>query len=176
MIEYSHLALCVQYDINMDRARKQQNGEGDPQTPTFSCQKQEEVASTPTEATSDATMLEPTNVTEIDASPQYFYSFLCNRWISLTGCIVKFVVMFLVHWQYSLLYIIFGVLIWFYVGKTAPGLNPGIAKNFSIVKYAQYLFGALNGSDVGDLSSRLVVPPMHPPLETESSRLTEENT
>ena len=106
-------------------------------------------------------MLEPTNVTEIDASPQYFYSFLCNRWISLTGCIVKvshcssirnfneyifqFVVMFLVHWQYSLLYIIFGVLIWFYVGKTAPGLNPGIAKNFSIVKYAQCLFGALNG-------------------------------
>ena len=40
MIEYSHLALCVQYDINMDRARKQQNGEGDPQTPTFGCQKQ----------------------------------------------------------------------------------------------------------------------------------------
>ena len=49
--------------------------------------------------------------------------------------LIKVVLMFLIHWSYSLLCIAICIGIWWYIGLTAPGCNPGIASEFSLLTY-----------------------------------------
>ncbi len=58
---------------------------------------------------------------------------------------IKLILMFLIHWGYSLFCILACVGIWFYIGKTAPGVNPGIAAEFSVAKFARGLYARLTG-------------------------------
>ena len=53
--------------------------------------------------------------------------------------------MFLIHWGYSLLCLLVCAGIWFYIGQTAPGVNSGIASEFSIVKFARGVYRHLTG-------------------------------
>ena len=53
--------------------------------------------------------------------------------------------MFLIHWGYSLLCLLACAGIWFYIGKSAPGVNPGIAAEFSLVKFAKGAWAKITG-------------------------------
>ena len=53
--------------------------------------------------------------------------------------------MFLINWYYSLLCIAICAGIWFYIGQTAPGLNQGIAGEFSMVNYCRSVLARVTG-------------------------------
>ena len=53
--------------------------------------------------------------------------------------------MFLINWVYSIVCILLCIGIWFYVGKTAPGINPGIAGEFSLVAFVKTFVAKLSG-------------------------------
>eukprot|EP00093_Oithona_nana_P000924 00924.XXX_192_1541_1 [CDS] Oithona nana genome sequencing. len=146
-IEYSYFALCQQFELNQKRLQnfKTQGS----QSPTFD-QSKLKVSSgdTASVVSEDAAsvdsrgdpiierkgrdeefeeLLEKYNVDEIEEKPRHFYSPFCNRWISLTGCFIKLVMMFLIHWGYSLFCLALCAAIWWYVGHTAPkGMNAGV--------------------------------------------------
>ena len=58
---------------------------------------------------------------------------------------IKLVLMFLIHWGYSLLCIGICIGIWFYIGQTAPAINQGIAGEFSLADYAKTVIAKLTG-------------------------------
>ena len=59
--------------------------------------------------------------------------------------IIKLMLMFLINWVYSIVCILLCIGIWFYVGKTAPGINPGIAGEFSLVAFVKTFVAKLSG-------------------------------
>ena len=118
-------------------------------------------------------LLEKYNVDEIEAKPKNFYSHVCNRWVSLSGVsrfltiffnliivnknpgtnflffyfqfCIKLLLMFLINWGYSLLCIAICTGIWWYIGMTSPGSNPGIASEFSMIAYLHDLIARMMG-------------------------------
>ena len=59
---------------------------------------------------------------------------------------IKLIMMFLIHWGYSLLCIGLCIAIWWYVGHTAPkGINPGIAAEFNLRNYFRRLIAMITG-------------------------------
>ena len=59
--------------------------------------------------------------------------------------VLKILLMFLIHWGYSLLCIILCLGIWYYIGQKAPGGNPGIAAEFSLFAYGKVVVSKLTG-------------------------------
>eukprot|EP00095_Tigriopus_kingsejongensis_P004088 maker-scaffold764_size101305-snap-gene-0.22 protein:Tk04088 transcript:maker-scaffold764_size101305-snap-gene-0.22-mRNA-1 annotation:"solute carrier family 12 member 8" len=201
-IEYAYFVLSMQFDVNQQRLQKYHaNGIA---SPTFDATKKpltngsgrkgsaggSSVGSTDTASSVDshgeakgrneefAELLEKYSVDEIDEKPRNFYSPFCNRWISLTGFVIKMVLMFLIHWGYSCLCILLCVGIWFYIGQGAPGVNSGVAAEFSILDFVKRFMGRVTGGKVnlGKPDQQLVINPIQPTVETRSSHLNEVNT
>uniref|UniRef100_A0A8C6T4G9 Solute carrier family 12 member 8 n=1 Tax=Neogobius melanostomus TaxID=47308 RepID=A0A8C6T4G9_9GOBI len=63
----------------------------------------------------------------INCSRFYF----CNHWLALIGAISSIVIMFVIEWIYALVNISVALVIFFYIGKTSPGLPAGMAARFS---------------------------------------------
>ncbi|EFN67166.1 Solute carrier family 12 member 8 [Camponotus floridanus] len=103
-----------------------------------------------------------------------WYSPLCNRWFSLLGCLVKLLIMFLVHWGYAIVNIIVVFLVWSYVGHANPAVKPGISAEFQFFKWLRTALLRLVGRKVYDYE-QIVVTPVHPGVETCSAQLNEEN-
>ncbi|XP_012542702.1 solute carrier family 12 member 8 [Monomorium pharaonis] len=103
-----------------------------------------------------------------------WYSPLCNRWFSLLGCLIKLLIMFLVHWGYALANIVVIFLVWSYVGHANPAVKPGIAAEFQFFKWFRIALFRIMGRKVYDYE-QIVVTPVHPGVETCSAQLNEEN-
>ncbi|XP_050446468.1 solute carrier family 12 member 8 isoform X2 [Cataglyphis hispanica] len=103
-----------------------------------------------------------------------WYSPLCNRWFSLLGCLVKLLIMFLVHWGYAIVNIVVVFLVWSYVGHANPAVKPGVSAEFQFFKWLRTALLKLVGRKVYDYE-QIVVTPMHPGVETCSAQLNEEN-
>lgn len=103
-----------------------------------------------------------------------WYSPLCNRWFSLLGCMVKLLIMFLVHWGYAIANIVVVFVVWSYVGHANPAVKPGVSSEFKLFKWLKISFLRLMGRKVYDYE-QIVVTPMHPGVETCSAQLNEEN-
>lgn len=205
-IEYSYFALSMQFELNQRRL-KNYHAHGGLQSPTFdrsapekSPQKggsggtrsssigSEEASSVdshgeamPERKARDEEfeeLLEKYNVDEIEEKPKNFYSKFCNRWVSISGFFIKLVLMFLIHWGYSLFCILLCLSIWWYVGHTAPaGINQGIAAEFSLFGYFRNIYARLTGGQVPTASSdQFVITPVHPGVETRSSQMNDVNT
>jgi len=50
-------------------------------------------------------------------------------------CLVKLLIMFLVHWGYAIVNIIVVFLVWSYVGHANPAVKPGISAEFQFFKW-----------------------------------------
>ncbi|XP_076675411.1 solute carrier family 12 member 8 isoform X2 [Andrena cerasifolii] len=103
-----------------------------------------------------------------------WYSPLCNRWFSLLGCLVKVLIMFLVHWGYAIANIVVVFLVWSYVGHANPAVKPGVSSEFKFFKWTRMSLLRLMGRKVYDYE-QIVVTPVHPGVETCSTQLNEEN-
>ncbi|KAL0106451.1 hypothetical protein PUN28_016280 [Cardiocondyla obscurior] len=103
-----------------------------------------------------------------------WYSPLCNRWFSLLGCLIKLLIMFLVHWGYAIANIVVVFLVWSYVGHANPAVKPGISAEFQFFKWFRIAFLRIMGRKVYDYE-QIVVTPVHPGVETCSAQLNEEN-
>ncbi|XP_020283096.1 solute carrier family 12 member 8 [Pseudomyrmex gracilis] len=103
-----------------------------------------------------------------------WYSPLCNRWLSLLGCLVKLLIMFLVHWGYALANIVVVFLVWSYVGHANPAVKPGVSAEFRFFKWLRIATLRLMGKKVHDYE-QIVVTPIPPGVETCSAQLNEEN-
>lgn len=77
---------------------------------------------------SDMTLDPKPDVNEIKCKEIGWYSVITNRWIILTGAIIKLLIMVLVQWGYALSALISVCFLWFYIGQSNPGVFPGISE------------------------------------------------
>ncbi|MEQ2278383.1 hypothetical protein XENORESO_017400, partial [Xenotaenia resolanae] len=59
---------------------------------------------------------------EIQPMRDAFYTKLCNHWLALIGAMGSMLIMFIIQWVYALANILVALLLFFYIGKTSPGL------------------------------------------------------
>jgi len=205
-IEYSYFALCQQFDINQRRLQTYK-AQG-PQSPTFDKtqrnggvdnKRKESVANSSIASDADAAsvdsageiiperkgrdedfeaLLEKYSIDEIEEKPKHFYSYFCNRWLSIFGFFIKVVMMFLINWAFCLFSIGSCFLIWWYVGHTAPkGINPGIAAEFTLLGYLRRVFAMITGKQLPiPKEDQIIVTPMNPGILTKSSQLNDVNS
>nr|CAD7400602.1 unnamed protein product [Timema poppensis] len=110
----------------------------------------------------------------IHSKTNNWYSFLCNRWLSLCGAAVKLLIMFLVHWGYALANIGVVFIVWLYIGHANPAVKPGISAEFKFFTWLKNIFFRLIGKRVQEYE-QIVVTPLHPGVEVISSQMNEEN-
>ncbi|CAH2304975.1 solute carrier family 12 member 8 [Pelobates cultripes] len=111
---------------------------------------------------------------EIQSLSTSFYSKFCNHWVSFLGAIFSVVIMFVIQWIYALVNIGVAVLLYFYIGRVSPGLNPGAAASFSLFSWIQLMAVTVfrKKSSPGE---RIVVTPSFASVGMETTQLTEEN-
>ncbi|XP_044153495.1 solute carrier family 12 member 8 [Bufo gargarizans] len=110
---------------------------------------------------------------EIQSLSSSFYSKLCNHWVSFIGAIVSIVIMFVIQWIYALVNIGVAVLLYVYIGRVSPGLNPGAAANFSFFTWIRHL--AATSFRKKPTQEQFVVTPTFSHVGMETTQLTEEN-
>ncbi|XP_032336727.1 solute carrier family 12 member 8 isoform X2 [Camelus ferus] len=71
--------------------------------------------------------------------PTSFYSRICNPWVSLLGAFGSLLIMFVIQWVYTLVNIGVAAIVYFYIGRTSPGLHLGLASNFSLFRWMKSL-------------------------------------
>ncbi|XP_073408027.1 solute carrier family 12 member 8 isoform X2 [Dendrobates tinctorius] len=110
---------------------------------------------------------------EIQSLSSSFYSKLCNHWVSFIGAIVSIVIMFVIQWVYALANLGVAVLLFFYIGRVSPGMNPGAAANFSFFVWIRLL--AATTFRKKPSPEQFVVTPTFAHVGMETTQLTEEN-
>ncbi|XP_077305879.1 solute carrier family 12 member 8 [Lithobates pipiens] len=111
---------------------------------------------------------------EIQSLSSSFYSKLCNHWVSFIGAILSVVIMFIIQWIYALVNIGVAIILYFYIGRVSPGLNPGAAANFSFFVWVRQLAATICRRKPS-LGERYVVTPTFASVGMETTQLTEEN-
>ncbi|XP_078260706.1 solute carrier family 12 member 8 [Rhinoraja longicauda] len=111
---------------------------------------------------------------EIYTMTRSFYSRFCNRWLSLVGTIVSFLIMFVIHWIYALINIALALLIYLYIGQMSPGLPLGLANNFHFFEWIQATFRDLRRKGSSN-EKQIIVTPSFTGVGMETTQLTEEN-
>lgn len=110
---------------------------------------------------------------EIQSLSSSFYSKLCNHWVSFIGAIVSIVIMFVIQWIYALVNIGVAVLLYVYIGRVSPGLNPGAAAHFSFFAWIRLLATTMFRKK--PTQEQFVVTPTFAHVGMETTQLTEEN-
>ncbi|XP_058510684.1 solute carrier family 12 member 8 [Solea solea] len=112
----------------------------------------------------------------IDIKPMQdsFYAQFFNHWIALIGTLSSILIMFVIQWVYALANIVVAVLLFFYIGKTSPGLPIGIAARFS---FFSWLKSTVKGifRNKGPPQDEIVVTPSLYRVGLKTRQLTEEN-
>ncbi|XP_063788845.1 solute carrier family 12 member 8 [Pseudophryne corroboree] len=122
----------------------------------------------------DSTMKKKSPEFEIQSLSSSFYSKLCNHWVSFLGAILSLVIMFVIQWIYALVNIGVAVILYIYIGRVSPGLNPGAAANFSFFAWIQLLATTICRRKPSH-EERFVVTPTFGCVGMETMQLTEEN-
>ncbi|MED6269511.1 hypothetical protein CHARACLAT_000177 [Characodon lateralis] len=112
---------------------------------------------------------------EIQPMRDAFYTKLCNHWLALIGAMGSMLIMFVIQWVYALANILVALLLFFYIGKTSPGLPIGIAAQFSFFRWLKSILGSLC-SKRGSPRDEMVVTPSLYGIGLKTKQLTEENT
>ncbi|XP_064103654.1 solute carrier family 12 member 8-like [Macrobrachium nipponense] len=112
--------------------------------------------------------------TDITGKPTHWYSYLCNRWLSLLGVGVKLAMMICVHWAYGLVTLTTLLLLYVNIGRAAPGGSPGIATEFVFLRWLKNRFLTCIGQRPAEYD-QVIVTPLHPGVEITANQLTEEN-
>lgn len=102
------------------------------------------------------------------------YLKFCNHWVALIGAISSLVIMFVIEWIYAVANIMVAVVLFFYIGKTSPGLPTGIAGRFSFFTWLKTTLKTI-GRNKGLLQDEIVLTPSPPGVGLKTKQLTEEN-
>ncbi|XP_035860436.1 solute carrier family 12 member 8 isoform X2 [Sander lucioperca] len=111
---------------------------------------------------------------EIKPMKDSLYAKFCNHWVALIGALSSIFIMFVIQWAYALANIVFALVLFFYIGKTSPGLPIGLADQFSLFSW---LKSTLNGicRRKGSPRDEMVVTPSIFRVGLKTKQLTEEN-
>ncbi|XP_056896097.1 solute carrier family 12 member 8 isoform X1 [Takifugu flavidus] len=112
---------------------------------------------------------------EIKAMQDSFHTKFCNHWVALFGALSSILIMFVIQWVYAVANIGVALLLFLYIGKTNPGLPPGIAARYS---FFAWLKSTLSVVFRGKMSHRdeVVVTPSLSSIGLKTKQLTEENS
>ncbi|KAM3862383.1 solute carrier family 12 member 8 [Diretmus argenteus] len=111
---------------------------------------------------------------EIKPMPNSFYGNFCNHWVALLGALCSLVIMLVIQWVYAIANIVVALLLFFYIGRTSPGLPTGIAAGFSFFAWLKSTLRSFGRREAP--REQLVVTPSLSGLGMETKQLTEENT
>uniref|UniRef100_A0A3Q1G3Z2 Solute carrier family 12 member 8 n=1 Tax=Acanthochromis polyacanthus TaxID=80966 RepID=A0A3Q1G3Z2_9TELE len=111
---------------------------------------------------------------EIKPMHDSLYAKFCNRWIALIGALSSILIMFVIQWIYALANILVAVLLFFYIGKTSPGLPIGIAAQFSFFKWLKSTLNSIFRRK-GSPQDEIIVTPCLSGVGLKTKQLTEEN-
>ncbi|KAG1670090.1 Solute carrier family 12 member 8 [Nymphon striatum] len=87
--------------------------------------------------------------------------------------IFNLLIMFLVQWMYALCCLLTIFLIYFYIGRTNPGVTPGIAE-FKFFPWVKKGIFTILGKSSPEYD-QIVVTPNHPGVEVMAAQITEDN-
>ncbi|XP_076026232.1 solute carrier family 12 member 8 [Genypterus blacodes] len=113
--------------------------------------------------------------TEIKPMLDSVYSKFCNHWLALFGVFSSILIMFVIQWLYAVANIVVALLLYFYIGKTSPGLPTGVAARFSFLKWLKSSLQNI-GRMEGSPRDQIIVTPSLSRVGLETTQLTEENT
>ncbi|CAL8371059.1 unnamed protein product [Arctogadus glacialis] len=111
---------------------------------------------------------------DIRATADSSYGIFCNHWVALIGAVCSILIMFVIQWVYALANIMVALVLFFYIGKTSPGLPGGTAAQFSILSCLKLSLGTI-GRRKASLRDQMVMTPSLSLVGMETRQLTEEN-
>ncbi|KAM4558622.1 solute carrier family 12 member 8 [Odontesthes bonariensis] len=111
---------------------------------------------------------------EIQSMQDSFFTKMCNHWIALIGALSSILIMFVIQWVYALANILMALLLFFYIGKTSPGLPIGIAAQFSFFKWLKSTLSSICRGK-GAPQDEIVLTPSLSGIGLKTKQLTEEN-
>ncbi|XP_060601594.1 solute carrier family 12 member 8-like [Ruditapes philippinarum] len=158
---------------------KESHGQMSPSEPDFDATQRSKSLDNVSEVSDSSQVLlckegdprQPPNM-EITKQPRSWYSFLCNRWLSLFGTLVCGVIMFGTQWIYALVEVIAAIGVYIYIGQSNPGYFPGIAE----FNFYNWMKSGLQRCISGKRSQEeVIVAPTTPAVTTLAAQLTEDN-
>ncbi|XP_028993476.1 solute carrier family 12 member 8 isoform X2 [Betta splendens] len=102
-----------------------------------------------------------------------FYAAFCNHWVALLGALCSVLIMFVIEWVYALANIVVALLLFFYIGKTSPGLPLGIAARFSFFAWLKSTLRSICRK--APPQDEIVLTPSLSAIGLKTKQLTEEN-
>ncbi|XP_053296601.1 solute carrier family 12 member 8 isoform X1 [Pleuronectes platessa] len=111
---------------------------------------------------------------EIKALQDSVYAKFSNHWVALIGALSSLVIMFVIQWVYALANIVVALLLYFYIGKTSPGLPIGIAARFSFFTWLKSTLSSICRGK-GSPRDEVIVTPSLSGVGLKTRQLTEEN-
>ncbi|XP_062258923.1 solute carrier family 12 member 8 [Platichthys flesus] len=111
---------------------------------------------------------------EIKALQDSVYAKFSNHWVALIGALTSLVIMFVIQWVYALANIVVALLLYFYIGKTSPGLPIGIAARFSFFTWLKSTLRSICRGK-GSPRDEVIVTPSLSGVGLKTRQLTEEN-
>uniref|UniRef100_F1MKC8 Solute carrier family 12 member 8 n=1 Tax=Bos taurus TaxID=9913 RepID=F1MKC8_BOVIN len=110
----------------------------------------------------------------IQRRPTSFYTHICNPWVSLLGAVGSLLIMFVIQWVYTLVNIGVAAIVYFYIGRTNPGLHLGLASNFSLLRWMRSLLIPSYRS-LRSPQEQIILAPSLTRVDMEMTQLTQEN-
>uniref|UniRef100_A0A8C3YT34 Solute carrier family 12 member 8 n=1 Tax=Catagonus wagneri TaxID=51154 RepID=A0A8C3YT34_9CETA len=111
---------------------------------------------------------------DIQRRPTSFYTHICNPWISLLGVVGSLLIMFVIQWVYTLVNMGVAAIVYFYIGRTSPGLHLGLASNFSLFRWMRSLLIPSSRS-LRPPQEQIILAPSLARVDMEMTQLTQEN-
>ncbi|KAM9225106.1 solute carrier family 12 member 8 [Dugong dugon] len=103
-----------------------------------------------------------------------FYTHICNPWVSLLGAVGSLLIMFVIQWVYTLVNMSVAAILYFYIGRTSPGLQLGLASNFSFFRWMKSLL-IPSCRALRSPQDQIVLAPALARVDMEMTQLTQEN-
>ncbi|XP_058411938.1 solute carrier family 12 member 8 isoform X2 [Diceros bicornis minor] len=111
---------------------------------------------------------------DVQRRPTSFYTRLCNPWVSLLGAVGSLLIMFVIQWVYTLVNMGVAAIVYFYIGRTSPGLHLGSASNFSFFRWMKSLL-IPSCRSLQPPQEQIILAPSLARVDMEMTQLTQEN-
>ncbi|XP_054644226.1 solute carrier family 12 member 8 isoform X3 [Dunckerocampus dactyliophorus] len=111
---------------------------------------------------------------KIQPQSELFYAKFSNHWVALTGALSSLLIMFVIQWVYALANLVVALLLFFYIGKTSPGLHRGVAARFSFLTWLKSTLNSMCRRRASPRDEMVVTPPLSG-VGLKTKQLTEEN-
>lgn len=107
--------------------------------------------------------------------PKSWYSFACNRYLSLFAAFMSIVIMFLINWIYALFNILTFLIIYMYTSLRNPGLHPGAASSFHFADWLAASVKNLFTKKTDQTEQYIVQPEIKSPCSVVPTQITFDN-